>query len=122
MSGSVLWQGVQIASDGVSVWIIALVIAAFLASVPLGILFGVLVVGVPLGAACDHVNGAPFREGDTVCVLVGPHRGTITTVYEVWATRSQVRVCLGEQAKLQVKDVFGTNHVCRATPEQKTSG
>lgn len=53
-----------------------------------------------------YVQGAPFHVGDTVCVLSGKYKGTITTIYEVWESRGQVRVNLGADAKEKISDVF----------------
>ena len=92
--------------------------------------------GVPLavfgGAACGvvvshavlrmfwryraRVNGSPFSTGDHVRILVGPHAENVVTVYEVWEERGQVRVSLGEQAKRELKDVFGYLQVCTEKP------
>lgn len=58
-------------------------------------------------------NGAPFRSGDLVRILSGRHRGVVTTVYEEWPERDQVRVDLGEQAKRDVQDVFSCVELIR---------
>ncbi len=52
------------------------------------------------------INGGPFKEGDIVQVIGGPHAGKIAAVYEEWPSRSQVRVDLGEAEWKNVKDVF----------------
>ena len=44
------------------------------------------------------INGAPFRKGDVVQILVGQYRGQVACIYEEWRDRKQVRVDLGEQA------------------------
>jgi len=58
-------------------------------------------------------NGAPFRVGDSVRLLAGPHAGRVVWVYEVWGERGQVRVELGEQARDRVEDVYSDVEVCR---------
>src|SRR5688572_851606 len=50
----------------------------------------------PLYQVRGLLNGAPYAVGDHVRVLVGPHRGRVARVYEVWADRAQVRVELGD--------------------------
>jgi hypothetical protein len=79
----------------------------------LGVLGGFLVallVGWPvLGAASyDRLrkNGGPFKVGDMVQILVGPHRGRVTRVYSLWQGDA-VRVELGEKEKASYSDVFG---------------
>ncbi len=59
------------------------------------------------------INWAPFRVDDTVEVLVGPHRGKIAAVYELWLERGEVRVGLGRQAREDVSDVFSYVQVRR---------
>ena len=61
-----------------------------------------------------RMNGAPFRKGDVVQILVGEYQGHIAGVYEEWRDRKQVRVDLGDQAAKDVKDVFSLNELCRA--------
>lgn len=119
VSGFVAWKGLEIVSVYLSLWIVALVIASVLASIPLGIIFGGFIFGLPLTLVSETVNGAPFREGEFVHILVGPHRGTVAEVYEVWAVRNQVRLRLGEKAKAEVKDVFHTSQVCREKRDQQ---
>jgi hypothetical protein len=59
------------------------------------------------------INGAPFRKGDVVQILVGQYRGQVACIYEEWRDRKQVRVDLGEQAGKDVEDVFSYIEVCR---------
>lgn len=51
-------------------------------------------------------NGAPFREGDVVRILRGPHKQKVVPIYDVWIERDQVRVNLGEKEKNEMSDVF----------------
>jgi hypothetical protein len=54
-----------------------------------------------------RVNAGPFRKGDTVEILVGPHRGKIGQVHEEWKERDEVRVDIGADAANRCEDVFG---------------
>ncbi len=92
-----------------SLWAVIAVIAAL----PLGGLLGLLFLWPLLFRIGGWVNGAPFQEGDTVRVLVGRHRGRVGPVYEVWASRGQVRVQLDPQAAQNVTDVFSDNQLLR---------
>jgi len=75
----------------------------------LGCLAGCIGVWPLLSAGASELNGAPFLNGDCVEILVGPCRGLLVQVYEVWGARNQVRVDLGVQRKKDVTDVF---HFC----------
>lgn len=86
-------------------------LAAFLGYF-LALLLGWFVFG-PLYYARGLKNGAPFHEGDLVRVLVGPHRDRVVRVYEVWESRDEVRVELGEQERKDVTDVFSPYQICR---------
>jgi hypothetical protein len=60
----------------------------------------------PILAIRGDMNGGPFKPGDTVQVLTGSHRGTITTVYSAWQGNS-VRVRLGQKEEEETfKDVM----------------
>jgi hypothetical protein len=61
-------------------------------------------------------NGAPYRVGENVRVLVGRQRGRVAPVYEVCAERDRVRVDLGREARERAEDVFSYSEVCR-TPD-----
>ncbi|MBN1916744.1 MAG: KOW motif-containing protein [Verrucomicrobia bacterium] len=71
-------------------------------------------VFVTLHALAVRLNGGPFRKGDTVEILVGPHRGRIGRVYEEWRERGEVRVNLGAAAEGRLEDVFGQTQLVRA--------
>jgi hypothetical protein len=66
------------------------------------------------------LNGAPFRPGDRIRILVGPCRGQVVRVYDVWDSRKQVRVALDEYTAHE--GVFSFTQVCRestfAEPER----
>ncbi|HEY4760490.1 MAG TPA: KOW motif-containing protein, partial [Thermoguttaceae bacterium] len=57
-------------------------------------------------------NGAPFREGDMVRILVGPHRDRIVKVYAMWQGNT-VRVELGDKEKREFKDIFSPAQLLR---------
>ncbi len=40
-----------------------------------------VVIYLPLSSLCRKFNGAPFRVGDSVLILSGPHKGTMAEVY-----------------------------------------
>jgi hypothetical protein len=94
-------------------WYAAYVGIAVLAAIPLGLLLGAIILWPPLFHIASWVNGAPFRSGDSVYILVGLQRGRLTRVYDVWTERGQVRVELDEKSKNDVTDVFSWNEVCR---------
>jgi hypothetical protein len=62
----------------------------------------------------SRFNGGPFDVGDVVYILIGPHRDRTVRVYDVWPSRGQIRVELGETERAEVKDVFEYVEVCRA--------
>lgn len=67
----------------------------------------------PLFRLGSKLNGAPFHVGDEVRILIGPHKGRLVRIYEIWDSRHQVRVDLNEQARNGVKDVFSFVEVYR---------
>lgn len=83
------------------------------AGLGLGWLLCVLFLWPLFLAIAARLNGAPFHVGDRVCVLKGVHRGRVTTAYEIWGSRNQVRVDLGEAERIAVKDVFFYSEVAR---------
>lgn len=89
------------------------VVIAGAAGLALGWLLCVLFLWPFFLAVASRLNGAPFSVGDRVCVLKGAYRGRVTTVYEVWGPRNQVRVELGEAERRAVKDVFFNSEVAR---------
>jgi hypothetical protein len=95
----------------VLVWIV-------LAAIPvaaLGYILGIILLwSLTFGHVAARLQGWPFAVGDRVWILSGKHKGTLTTVYEVWAERGQVRVDLGSEAKGKVTDVYCAVAVCRA--------
>jgi hypothetical protein len=87
-----------------------------LATIPaicLGWFFGILFIWPITFRIARALQGAPFRIGDHVWILVGKHKGTLTRVYEVWNERGQVRVELGADDHEAVTDVFCVVAICR---------
>lgn len=82
-------------------------------SIPGGAVLGVIFLLPFLRMLACKINGAPFKLGDSVEILRGPYRGTVTRVYETWESRYQLRVVLGEAQKKSVTDVFDIQEVCR---------
>ena len=82
-------------------------------AVCLGWFFGALIIWPITFRIAKALQGAPFRVGDRVWILVGKHKGTLTRVYEVWGERGQVRVELGADDKNAVTDVFCLVAICR---------
>jgi hypothetical protein len=104
-------------SETISEWpslllLIGVVTLAALLGYVLALLLGWLVFG-PLYYARGLKNGAPFHEGDLVRILFGTNRDRVVRVYEVWESRDQVRVVLGEQERKDVTDVFSPYQICR---------
>jgi hypothetical protein len=86
---------------------------AVLVALPLGCILGSLFLGPFVFAVGSKINGSPFHEGDLVHILVGPYRDRVGHIYEMWPSRNQVRVEIGEQAEKDVTDVFSYNEICR---------
>lgn len=68
------------------------------------------------------INGGPFRKGDLVQVIAGPHAGRIAAVYEEWPSRNQVRIDLDEESWKAVKDVFSYIQLCRVKRAEPPAG
>ena len=103
--------GVLIPQFGVVIW----VLLASLLAAAIGFVVGLFFIWhMVLGPVAAQLQGWPFTAGETVRILSGPHKDTITTVYEVWSDRGQVRVDLGREAKERVEDVYCAVAVCRA--------
>lgn len=107
-------------------------VLAFLAALILGFLVGylgaVLLGMVVLGFLyCDRGvrNGEPFRKGDVVRILVGPHRDRIVRVLDAfniadYAGAHRIRVELGEDVGQEDEDLFRSYQVLlveRGKPE-----
>ena len=94
----------------------------FFVSIMTGATCGFLLSYFPLlilAYIVSKLNGAPFRKGDIVQILVREHAGKTVTVYEEWKDRKQVRVDLGERAKNELKDIFSFIEIRRIKSESK---
>jgi hypothetical protein len=60
-----------------------------------------------------RINGGPFRKGDLVQVIRGPHAGKVGLVYEEWPSRHQVRVALDKSAWSEGSDAFSYVQLCK---------
>ena len=65
------------------------------------------------------LNGAPFKVGDEVEILVGKNRGRVVKVYSQWQ-HDQFRVELGPEAEDKYQDVFSPFEVIRVRDRAKT--
>ena len=88
-------------------------VAAIVLIWPLGWFLGAFCVWPFVMALTNKLNGAPFQNGDLIHILVGPHRDRVAHIYDVWPTRNQARVELGEKEKKAVTDVFDYTDICR---------
>jgi hypothetical protein len=112
------WQDCMAPYDA---WLIFYLLAAFAAYYLLGMILGVMVFGPLLCLLARKVNGAPFAVDDRVMILAGPHKGKVVSVYELWKSRGELRVYLGEEEKKEVTDVLGDYQVWRV-PDNKVEG
>ena len=94
------------------IWLVGIILVSALLGFFSALLSGWFIFG-PLYFTRGQKNGAPFSVGDRVRILVGAHRDAVVRVYQVWESRNQVRVELGEQEKKDTKDVFSYYQVCR---------
>jgi len=87
---------------GLTIWLLAGVLFAILLGSLLALPLGSIVLP-PIFAWRIRCNGGPFRPGDTVLIITGPHRGLVTTVYE---PSQGIAVCidLGGEAKRNFAD------------------
>lgn len=104
-------EGALVPQPGVLIWIVLAAIPVAAIGWVLGIIF---LWGMLLGHVAARLQGWPFAVGDRVWILSGKYKDTITTVYEVWTERGQVRVELGPEIKARVDDVYCAVAVCRA--------
>lgn len=96
---------------GIAWWVLLIPVAGALGFM-LAIFPGVLVLG-PFMHWASHRNGAPFQIGDQVMLLKRRYCGKVVTVYDVWESRGELRVTLGDAEREAVTDVFGYTQVCR---------
>jgi hypothetical protein len=92
-------------------------VIGFLAALPVWFL-----IFPPIYYIRGLANGAPFNEGDVVQILVGPHRGKITTVYSTFSRCEGrfVRVILGPQDEETSEDVFSPSQLLREDHDDDT--
>ena len=86
--------------------ILGALLGFFLAMFP-----GWFVIG-PLCYDRERKNGGPFKIGDTVQILSGPHRGRISRVYSAWQGNT-LRVELGASEKEEFRDIFSPDQLLR---------
>ena len=79
----------------------------------LGWLLGAIFAWPVVARLVSYINGAPFCVAEQVTLLVGPHRGQVAPIYTIWAERRQVRVDLGVEKQITVKDVYAYFQICR---------
>lgn len=109
-------EGMLVADFWVCFWL-------FLSAIPvawLGVIFGVVILWQILGRVAARIQGWPLGLGEEVVILTGEHRNTVAKVHEVWHERGQVRVDLGQELRVAVRDVFGAVEVCRCREDKPT--
>jgi hypothetical protein len=87
-----------------ALWSVGIFILGLLLGYFVAILIGWPILG-PIYYDRELKNGGPFKVGDTVQILAGPHKGRIARVYSTWQGNS-VRVELGEEAAMRFEDIF----------------
>lgn len=85
-------------------WLGAIVVMFQLLGYFAGILVGWFILG-PIYYDRMLKNGGPFKVGDYVQILVGPHEDRVVRVYSLWQGDT-VRVELGEREKDTFRDVY----------------
>lgn len=86
--------------------LVGLLLGFFVALFP-----GWLLIG-PVFYYRELKNGAPFKVGDTVQILYGPHKGRISRVYST-GRGDTLRVELGAMEKDECKDIFSPDQLLR---------
>jgi hypothetical protein len=97
---------------------IGLAIGALIAGLLIAAVTGWWILG-PLYYSRALKNGGPFVPGDTVYIISGPHKGTITGIYSTWQGDT-IRADLGPQAKDKFKDIFSAADLLRVHPPAPT--
>jgi hypothetical protein len=90
----------------------------------LGFLVGVVAASMmlpPIYEFRERLNGGPFKVGDSVQILVGPHRGKISTVVSPWQGRSY-RVKLDEESERTFKDIFHADQLIKEKDAEPYAG
>ena len=89
---------------------------AFIPTTLLGCIVGLFTCWPLTRSVCSKFNGAPFRMGDIVLILSGPHKGKVTKVYETSVGQggcSLVSVELGLKSPTDYSDLFQDYAVLR---------
>ena len=60
---------------------------------------------IPVIRFVERRNGGPFKVGDSVRILIGPHKDKICKVYSTWQ-HNEVRVKLDSAAEKDFSDIF----------------
>ncbi|MGA2059064.1 MAG: hypothetical protein ABSG67_01180 [Thermoguttaceae bacterium] len=104
-------------------WLAGMILAIphFVITLPICLFFFLIFITTPVWGPIiylvNKMHGAPFQSGDYVHILHGKNRNKVVVVYEVWSSRDQVRVNLGEKEKENYADLFSYLNVRRV---QKT--
>ena len=85
------------------VWIVTSLVLGVLSSLVICLMVRLMLE--PIVHIRERINGAPFREGDSVRILSKPHRDRVVRVYASWEG-SSVRVDLGQDERDKRKDIF----------------
>jgi hypothetical protein len=91
--------------------VIALIPGTFL-----GLWVGVFTTLLPVEKVCKRLNGAPFRVGDSVFILSGPHKGMVAEVYGTTVGQGGEKLLkleLGPKHRADYSDIFDEYSVTR---------
>jgi hypothetical protein len=79
-------------------------------------LFFVWLILGPIYMCRGRMNGAPYKAGDYVQVLIGKNRGRVFKVDRICESRGQVCLDVGEPRKKGVEFAFSHTQVFRVAP------
>jgi hypothetical protein len=91
----------------------ALFVVAVAAAYPLGAFLFSFAGGLLYYPIVCWLMGAPFSAGDSVVILTGRRKGQRTVIYEVWASRNQIRLRLSDDERESVADVYSYHQVVK---------
>lgn len=94
--------------------VVGWILLAMIPAAALGYVVGSAFIWNILAQIAARIQGWPFAEGDEVVILSGPNKDRVARIYEVWEPRGQVRLDLGEEARIAVKDVYCAVAVTRS--------
>lgn len=103
-----------------ALWSVGIFILGLLLGYFVAILIGWPILG-PIYYDRELKNGGPFKVGDSVQILAGPHKGRIARVYSTWQGNS-VRVELGEEAKKRFEDIFQPTQLLKEEDVEQSHG